>query len=87
MKTNIIAVYDRVIKQYGPLMNPRNIERVQEEFDALCKDEKTQYSKNPQDYEVHLLGQFNDSPDHDPEVKNILISPKVIAIGRPHANS
>ena len=45
MKTNIIAVYDRVIKQYGPLMNPRNIERVQEEFDALCKDEKTQYSK------------------------------------------
>lgn len=82
MKTHVIAIYDRKVKQYGPLMNPRNIERTQEEFNDLCVDPKTQYSKNPTDYEVHLLGTFNDSPEHDEHIQNgWLTTPKVIAQG------
>ena len=82
MKTYLIAIYDRKTKMYGPMMNPRSIVRVQQEFTDLCKNPETQYSKHPEDYEVHLLGEFNDSPEHDPHVGNILLQQyQVIATG------
>ena len=90
MKLHVIAVYDRVTKQYGPLMTPLNIARVQQEFDALCQDPKTDYSKNPTDYEVHELGQFDNAPEHsDSVVKNLWFErPNVIATGKiAYANS
>lgn len=87
MKMFVVCVYDRKTKQYGHTMNVRNIERIQEEFDTVCKNEKSQYSKNPTDYEVHLVAEFNDSPHHDPEIRNVWYDiPKVIAQGQDHAH-
>lgn len=88
MKTNLIAVYDRVTKQYSHVMCPRYIDRIQQEFDEVCKNPDSQYHKNPTDYEVHHIGVFNDSPEHDPDIKNELFSrPNVIATGKAHANT
>lgn len=91
MKTFVVAVYDRKTKQYGALMNPRNIDRVQDEFDDVCAKPDQIYNKYPGDFEVHLLGEFNDSPEHDPHLVNSwLAAPRVIALGRArevnHAN-
>lgn len=45
MKTNLIAVYDRVTKQYSNVMCPRSIDRIQQEFDDVCKNPDSQYHK------------------------------------------
>lgn len=88
MRMYVLSIYDRKTKQYGHTMNMRNVERVQQEFDDVCANEKSVYYKNPTDYEVHLLGEFNDSPHHDPELKNLWLDvPRVLAQGRSHANS
>lgn len=88
MLTHIIAVYDRKTKQYAQMMNPRNIVRIQQEFDDVCKNPDSIYYKNPEDYEVHQLGCFNDSPEHDPEIQNQWFArPNVIATGSNNANS
>lgn len=87
MKTNVLAVYDRVTKQYDRLFTTRNLERIQEEFDVICSDPKVSYSRNPQEYEIHLLGTFNDSPHHDPEINNSwLAQPRIVATGKPFQN-
>lgn len=88
MLTHVISIYDRKTKQYSNLMTPRSLERVPEEFKEVCKNPQSQFHKYPEDYEVHHLGSFNDSPHHDPEIPNTwFLQPKVIATGEKHANS
>lgn len=88
MKTNLVAIYDRVTKQYSNLMCHRAIERIQQEFDDVCANPDSVYYKNPSEYEVHHIGIFNDSPEHDPDLKNELFPrPNVIATGKSRANS
>lgn len=83
MKSYVIAVYDRVTKMYDAPMFTRSIDRIQDEFDLICKKEDTKYHKNPSEFEVHELGVFNDSPHHDPEIVNLwLPSPRVLATGK-----
>lgn len=83
MKTHVLSVYDRKTKQYDKIFTSRSTERIQEEFDVICANPETQYSKYPADYEVHELGIFNDSPQHDPEISNSWYpSPKILAQGK-----
>lgn len=88
MKTYVISIYDRVTKGYGNLLYRTNLDRIQDEFDDLCKQPDSMQHKYPQDHEVHLLGEFNSSPHHYPEFKNSWYEqPRVIATGKAHANS
>jgi len=95
MKNHLLAVYDRITKQYDRPFTSRGTERIQEEFDLICADPKTSYSRKPDEYEVHELGIFNDSPHHDPDIQNTFYpNPRVVAQGRlqqqqgtPNANS
>lgn len=83
MKTFLLCIYDRKTKQYEKPFTSRSTERIQDEFDVICADSKVSYSKHPEDYEIHELGIFNDSPHHEPEIKNFYYDqPKVIASGR-----
>lgn len=56
----IVAVYDRVTEAYGPLMVVNTRAEAKRSMREAMKDPENAMAKNPSDYELWQLGEYND---------------------------
>ncbi|AXL14748.1 nonstructural protein [Microviridae sp.] len=60
MKMQIYAVYDVKAKMFTIPWFQHNSEVAVRNFRNACNDPATNFSKNPEDYTLHYLGEFDD---------------------------
>ncbi|AZL82667.1 nonstructural protein [Apis mellifera associated microvirus 60] len=60
MVLKILASYDKKTALYDRPFLVRHVNEALREWDIVCKDQQTKYGKNPEDFDLYLVGQFDD---------------------------
>lgn len=59
MKT-LCALYDRATEAYAPIMTTHTRNEALRSFRHECQNKESPIAQHPTDYELHVVGQFND---------------------------
>lgn len=82
MITKMVAVFDRAVEAYGQPFFVKTVgEAVRSFIDEVNRDGST-FKKHPADYNLYLVGEFDDSTG---AVSNLV--PRVISVGAEAAES
>lgn len=60
MKKVICSVRDSAADVYASPFTSQNINTAMRDFAHACRDQQSQLSKNPEDFALYLLGEFED---------------------------
>lgn len=60
MKIPMVAVFDKKTGLYDNPFAVRHIGEAVREWDIVRKDEKTRIGKNPEDFELYQVGEYDD---------------------------
>lgn len=60
MILKILAPYDKKTGLYDRPFMVRHINEALREWEIVCKDTQTKYGKNPEDFDLYLVGEFDD---------------------------
>lgn len=62
MKMNVFAIKDKALNCYGPLFNSPTVESGIRTFRdvVLFGEENNRYRRSPQDYDLYLIGTYDD---------------------------
>lgn len=60
MKFSVISIYDKKSGAYDKPVFTRYLSDVIREWDIIIKDQNTKFGKNPEDFSLVQIGQFDD---------------------------
>lgn len=60
MILKILAPFDKKTALYDRPFLVRHTGEAIREWEIVCKDQQTKYGKNPEDFDLYLVGQFDD---------------------------
>lgn len=61
MQNKIIAVYDKKTGLFNMPFAVRHNGEAIREWDIVRKDDKTKYGKNPEDFDLYQIGEYDDA--------------------------
>lgn len=82
MLIKVCAIYDRKTRCYERQFFIRFLEEALREWELLLTKKETKYGSNPEDFEMYLIGEFDDESG-----ELIPMKPMQISGGQPHANT
>lgn len=56
----LVALYDRATEAYAPVMTVNTRNEAIRSFREECQNKQSPIAKHPTDYELHMLGIYND---------------------------
>ncbi len=56
----LVSLYDRATEAYAPIMTVNTRNEAIRSFREAVNDPQTPINRNPTDYELYVLGQYND---------------------------
>lgn len=56
----LCALYDRVTEAYAPIMTTHTRGEAIRSFRTECQNQESPINRNPTDYELHALGNYNE---------------------------
>ena len=76
MKLKTFAVKDKALDAFGATFQQPTIESAIRMFGDLVKfgDENNRYRRNPEDYALYLVGEFDDATAENIDLENIQIA-------------
>lgn len=60
MQLKILAPYDKKTGLYDRPFLVRHVNEALREWGIVCKDPKTKYGLNPEDFDLYMVGEFDD---------------------------
>lgn len=79
MKLKTFAIKDKALDSYGATFQQPTIDSAIRMFGDLVKfgDENNRYRRNPEDYSLYLVGEFDDSTAENTDLENLQIASAV----------
>lgn len=62
MNIKLFSIFDKKTGDYGQLIQSKHTGEILREWDHLVKDKNTKYGKNPEDFSLFQIGNYN--PDN-----------------------
>jgi len=60
MKLKMVATFDKKTGLYDPPFTCRHLADALREWDVVKKDPKTKFGKNPEDFDLFQIGEYDD---------------------------
>lgn len=87
MKYLLISIHDRAVDAFMPLANVRAEGEALRVFTDLLRDPNSQQSKHPDDYDLYIIGTFDDQTGLVMNDDDNNIRPRKIADGKTIASA
>lgn len=60
MTLKIVAAFDKKTALYDRPFMVRHLGEALREWEIVCKDKNTKFGRNPEDWDIYVLGEFDD---------------------------